>query len=109
MIYSLFLLVSFHTYARAIYITSDAVVRASFRLAVDNGDFVAVFDAFGESHVSLRFWLKNRRILCQNCVVRASSLNFIKENGSPTWIRTMNNASKGRCVTITPSDCRGRK
>jgi hypothetical protein len=24
--------------------------------------------------------------------------------GCPTWIRTMNNASKGRCVTITPSD-----
>src|SRR5450759_679304 len=26
--------------------------------------------------------------------------------GCPTWIRTMNNASKGRCVTITPSDKR---
>ena|SRR6185436_8932977 len=24
--------------------------------------------------------------------------------GCPTWIRTMNNASKGRCVTVTPSD-----
>ena len=23
--------------------------------------------------------------------------------GYPTWIRTMNNASKGRCVTVTPS------
>jgi len=26
------------------------------------------------------------------------------QSGCPTWIRTMNNASKGRCVTITPSD-----
>ena len=26
------------------------------------------------------------------------------ESGCPTWTRTMNNASKGRCVTITPSD-----
>ena len=29
---------------------------------------------------------------------------LILEFGCPTWIRTMNNASKGRCVTITPSD-----
>src|SRR5215469_7759525 len=26
-----------------------------------------------------------------------------REIGWPTWIRTMNNASKGHCVTITPS------
>jgi hypothetical protein len=24
------------------------------------------------------------------------------EDGYPAWIRTMNNASKGRCVTVTP-------
>jgi hypothetical protein len=31
------------------------------------------------------------------------------KSGCPTWIRTMNNASKGRCVTITPSDKAGGK
>ena len=34
---------------------------------------------------------------------RGSQKNRI---GCPTWIRTMNNASKGRCVTVTPSDKR---
>ena len=29
---------------------------------------------------------------------------FFGDFGCPTWIRTMNNASKGRCVTVTPSD-----
>jgi hypothetical protein len=28
--------------------------------------------------------------------------NRFLENGYPAWIRTKNNASKGRCVTVTP-------
>ena len=30
-------------------------------------------------------------------------MEALSEAGYPTWIRTMNNASKGRCVTVTPS------
>ena len=26
----------------------------------------------------------------------------MKKSGCPAWIRTMNNASKGHCVTVTP-------
>jgi hypothetical protein len=36
-------------------------------------------------------------------LIKSDSTNKI---GCPTWIRTKNNASKGRCVTITPSDKR---
>jgi hypothetical protein len=39
-------------------------------------------------------------VIEENCSLRI---------GCPTWIRTMNNASKGRCVTITPSDKAGGK
>ena len=35
---------------------------------------------------------------------QAGPSNCVCKTGCPTWIRTMNNASKGRCVTITPSD-----
>jgi hypothetical protein len=39
-----------------------------------------------------------------SCAGLADTLKNIGIIGCPTWIRTMNNASKGRCVTITPSD-----
>ncbi len=32
----------------------------------------------------------------------AQSENRFLESGYPAWIRTKNNASKGRCVTVTP-------
>ena len=34
------------------------------------------------------------------------SASILCMNSYPAWIRTMNNASKGRCVTVTP---RGKK
>ena len=46
------------------------------------------------SHVFLYFANAKTDIFAQN---------LRKESGYPTWIRTMNNASKGRCVTVTPS------
>jgi hypothetical protein len=32
----------------------------------------------------------------------SQSENRFLESGYPAWIRTKNNASKGRCVTVTP-------
>ena len=34
--------------------------------------------------------------------------NSLRECGYPAWIRTKNNASKGRCVTVTPRGIRIR-
>jgi hypothetical protein len=41
---------------------------------------------------------------CQRSFARTISLE--NKDGYRAWIRTMNNASKGRCVTVTP---RGKK
>src|SRR6266496_3395806 len=55
-------------------------------------------------------YLTNRRhfhafpcMSLQNALERNSHRqNACLEGGYPAWIRTMNNASKGRCVTVTP-------
>src|SRR5450759_3085434 len=48
--------------------------------------------------------------LCGNLPMERLQITLVEVRsgkvGCPTWIRTMNNASKGRCVTITPSDKR---
>jgi hypothetical protein len=43
--------------------------------------------------------LKFRRFVCMSLALR--KLEGISL-GYPAWIRTKNNASKGRCVTVTP-------
>ncbi len=43
------------------------------------------------------------------CAKICRTLDFLSKSGCPTWIRTMNNASKERCVTITPSDKPARR
>ena len=54
------------------------------------------FGAF--SFASVR-GLKSRRFVCMSFALRKLEEISI---GYPAWIRTKNNASKGRCVTVTP-------
>jgi hypothetical protein len=45
------------------------------------------------------------RLAAFRCALRISGFSMAKpaaEGGYPAWIRTKNNASKGRCVTVTP-------
>lgn len=74
------------------------VIPAAFiarieQTAVSNGDV--------KSHTPVG---RSGRLLCKFCANIQQTIVFIGKIGCPTWIRTMNNASKGRCVTITPSD-----
>jgi hypothetical protein len=45
-------------------------------------------------------------LIAKGCGGQAMNRPFKREalmlNGYRAWIRTMNNASKGRCVTVTP-------
>jgi hypothetical protein len=58
----------------------------------------------------MRGLLKQINALPGESVLEVYELTDVKRGsqkiqiGCPTWIRTMNNASKGRCVTVTPSD-----
>jgi hypothetical protein len=59
------------------------------------------FDGARKSHAAVS---SSSLFLCKFCANILRTRIFIDKIGCPTWIRTMNNASKGRCVTITPSD-----
>ncbi len=69
--------------------------------ALNGGLDFSMANGLGEFHlVSPRFC----RILCEICVWFAGTFILLRKIGCPTWIRTMTNASKGHCATITPSD-----
>ena len=79
-----------------------AIRIVSFALGVNRRRNAAtVFDAHWEFHFRA---LGFGGFLRRSCVKTSRILNLLRKIGCPTWIRTMNNASKGRCVTITPSD-----
>jgi hypothetical protein len=72
-----------------------------------NSDMAAQFPRLSEKQLSCRKKAWKAEVESSFNGATGSLITLIEPeilSGCPTWIRTMNNASKGRCVTITPSD-----